>query len=728
MDRIEIYQEIRSMQITYSFHFVFYIILLIEHILMFLKLFWNNNTHLKIFILCSVVDFIFLFYPIIPLILMYRIILKKNLTRIFKTISLILIILSLFFGLLINIFFWINLNSTKNFFRECPFNLDDINKFVNNEDSSDSCGKRRCLLESINNEYEGYPYNYICNYNSQEEFEIDPYTQYPVTSNDGSIHYLKYFIQCQQKNSINELFINKNNINDKNGIYIYLQKCWNNIDINGFYLCQRYELPNKFDVDENYNCPPNRYIVYLYLGGIFLIILDIIIAFILWSLDYKSYSRIILFENNEDENAEINVNNNNEQQRRHNETNTSSNNRKGGDRNNQNENGNENNNQNNNIGSENFERNEYIHQPTETIIIVKDKKTINNSSNIKSSDRLNSGLNSEDVSKSNVNNSNNIKRKNKKGKENIIGSLISQSESQNMISKTSEKENESEDSKSIGKKNIVLTKNNFINDKEKIFNDNEDINFNNNIKYDDYHNNNDEDEKEVENKKEQNNCLIRNKNINLNLNNNIVNNKKQETSKNRPKIKIVLTNDERNNINLKETNNSVKTTIAQKNKEEKIENNKSNNNTESVEENRKFEHIIEDINENYHTKTPKKEIKSLNFNFSQVLTNIRDSDQITLFKNTNGSIIKEERKEETERSIKGEEEEKNNYNKVKNDNKRLNISMLTPLKMKSKSKDKDKNDEQRLKAFFKNDSQSSLIVEESNKNGNHSPMVENNKE
>jgi len=99
-----------------------------------------------------------------------------------------------------------------------------------------------------------------------------------------------------------------------------------------------------------------------------------------------------------------------------------------------------------------------------------------------------------------------------------------------------------------------------------------------------------------------------------------------------------------------------------------------------------------------------------------------------LFKNTNGSIIKEERKEETERSIKGEEEEKNNYNKTKNDNKRLNISMLTPLKMKNKSKDKDKKDEQRLKAFFKNDSQSSLIVEESNKNGNHSPMVENNKE
>ena len=722
MDRIEIYQEIRSMQIAYSFHFVFYSVLGIIHLLIILLIFWNDIIHKKVFIAFSILDVIMLIYPIIPLVLMYRIILKKHLTKIFKFISIILIIASLVFGITINIFYWINLKSTTNFSKECPYNLNDINIFTTDENFSDKCNKKRCVLESINN-YEDYPYNYICNFNSEEDFEVDPTKQYPVTNEDGSEHYIRFVIKCEKKNDINELFVDNNNKN--NQIDTYLQKCWNNNDLKGFYLCKRYEYPEKFKVDFDFECPPNNYNKYLIVTGIFLIFLDVILAFIPWSLDCRSYSTIILFDSSEEENVEIDNNDNN--QARHNETNTSSHNRNG-EENNQNENGNENNNnQNNNIGSENNEGNEYVHQPTETIIIVKDKKTNNNSSNIKSSDRLNSGLNSNDMSKSNVvNNSNNTKKKIKKN-ENIIGSLISQSESQNMISKTSEKENESEDSKSMGKKNILLRKNNFIKgiDKNLIDNENDEINFNNNIKYDQYHNDNDEDEKDVGNKIEQNNCLIKNKNININniiLNNK---NKNQETLNNKPKIKIILKNEERNNINIKEANNSVKTTIVQRNKEEKSENNKNNNNSESGDEIKKFEPIIENINEHYHTRTPKKEIKSLNFNFSQVLTNIRESDNVTLFKNTNGSIIKEERKEETERSIKGTEEEKNNSHKSKNDKKRINLSMLTPpTKMKNKSKDKDNKNENKMKNYLKSNSQSSLIVD-SNRNSNCSRENDN---
>ena len=724
MDRIEIYQEIRSMQIAYSFHFVFYIILGIEHLLIILKIFWNNNTHKKIFITFSIIDLVILFYPIIPLVLMYRIILKRNLTKIFKFISLILIISSLIFGLIIAIFYWINLKSTTIFSKECPYNINDISRFTTDENSSDKCGKRRCVLESIKDKYEDYPYNYICNYNSQGEFEVDPTKQYPVTAQDGSVHYIRFFIQCEQKNNIDELFTD--DINKNNQILTYLQKCWNNNDVKGFYFCKRYEYPDKFNIDDEYKCPESNYNTILYLSGIFLIVLDILLAFIPWSFDYKSYSTLLSFENIEDENVQINDNNNN--QARHNETNTSSHNRNGGE-NNQDENGSENNNQNdnNNIGSENNERNDFIHQPTETIIIVKDKKTNNNSSNIKSSDRLNSGLNSNDMSKSNVaNNSNSVKKKNKKN-ENIVGSLISQSESQNMISKTSEKENESEDSKSMGKKKLLLRQNNFINgfDNNIINNENKEIFLNNNnIKYGQYHNDDDEDEKDVGNQKEQNNCLIKNKNININnitLNNK---NKKQESLNNKPKIKIILTKEERNNINIKETNNSVKTTIVQRNKEEKIENNKNNNNSESGDEIKKFEQIVEDIHENYHTRTPKKELRRLTFNFSQVLTNVRESDQVTLFKNTNGSIIKEERKEETERSKKGKEEEKNNSNASKNDKKRINLSSLTPLKLKNKSKDKENKNERKIKSFVKSDSHSSLIID-SNRSYNHSGVEEN---
>ena len=94
------------------------------------------------------------------------------------------------------------------------------------------------------------------------------------------------------------------------------------------------------------------------------------------------------------------------------------------------------------------------------------------------------------------------------------------------------------------------------------------------------------------------------------------------------------------------------------------------------------------------------------------------------FKQINGSIIKEERKEETERSKKGKEEEKNNSNASKNDKKRINLSSLTPLKLKNKSKDKENKNERKIKSFVKSDSHSSLIID-SNRSYNHSGVEEN---
>ena len=700
MDRIEIYKEIRSMQIAYIFHFVFYIILGIEHILMILKIFWDNNNHIKIFISCAIIDIIILFYPIIPLVLMYRIILRKKLTKAFKYISLIILLISFAIGIVINISFWFNLKDTTDFSKECPYNLNDTKHFLNEEKTSERCQKRRCVLESIN-ELEGYPYNYICNYNSQNEYEIDPTKQYPVKSSDGSIYYLKYFIQCEKKSFIEELIINKNNLDEHNEIFIYLQKCWNNNNIQGFYLCQRYEYPKAFNIKDNYNCPKDNYNVILYLCGIFLIILDVIFAFIPWSLDYKSYSKLVLFDNNENENLGLD----NEQQReRHNETNTSSHNQNlNNAEGNNNQDGNDINNQNNNLAHENNGRNnenDFIHQPTETIIIAK-----NNSSNFKSSDRLNSGLNSNNSKNNVINGKNN--RKNKNGKENI-DSMISKSESHNMISKTSEKENESEDSKIKDNNRLILNKNGDKN------NEIDDINFNNNINYDEYKNNDDEDEKD-EDKKVKYNCLIKNKNININKNKNALN-------KNKKKI-IVLTNDDRSNLNIKETNNSVRTTIVQKNKEEYFENEKNYDNSENSKEIENFTKINQNINVNNRNKTPKKELKSLNFNFSQVLTNIRDSEQNSIFNNTNGSIIKEEKKEETERTYK--EEEKNNWNLSSiNDSKRKNLSEQASFKIKNKSKDKQKKEEKKQNNNFKlkNDSQNSLLIENSNKSDSHSKL------
>ena len=687
MDRIEIYQEIRSLQITYSIHFVFYLILGLEHIIIILKIFWYNKIHLKLFISISIIDVIFLFYPIIPLILMYRIILKKNLTKKFKLISLILIILSLLFGILISIFFWLNLKSTTNFSKECPYNLNDIKLFLNDDFDSDQCTKRRCILESINNNAEGYPFNYICNYNSQNEFEIDPNTQYPIKAEDGSIYYLKYSVRCEIKTSIDDLLTDKTNKNNENEIYIYLQKCWDNSYNKNFYLCQRYELPQKFDIDEKYICPKDNYNVILYLSGVFLIILDIILSFIPWSLDYKSYSRIISFDENESENGEVNNENNNDERRRHNETNTSSNNPNLNSRERNNENENNQNENNNNQNSERNNDNEFIQQPTETIIIARDRITVVNSSNIRS-DRLNSGLKSNNISKSNINNSkNNFNNENERNKENNekSNSLISKNESENMISNSSENHNIYENNNNNFKLNTI-----------KINKNEDDIKFNNNIKYDEINSNKniEEDEKDEEDKKSQNNYLTKNNNIEIN--NKIINLKKQDSIKNERNI-ILLNNKDKEN-NLIKSTNSIKTTVEKKGN---IESNKKFEVTDVVDDDDKFEEIGEIINEDYHDKTPNK--KTSNNHFSQVLTNIRETDQIILYKHGNKSMIKEERNEETE-------EEKNKSNKV---NKRQNLNLVTQLNLKNKSKDKGR------KKKFKNESISSLVGPNSNRSEAH---------
>lgn len=159
---------------------------------------------------------------------------KKKLVYTFKILSFVLIIVSLIFGIVISIFFWLNLKLTTSFARECPYNLNDLKLFKEEADSSERCGKRRCVLESIDNSGKGYPYNYICNYNSESEFELDPNQQYKIIDEHGNAQYLKYYVSCEKKDSIDALIKDTTNKQDESEISIYLQKCWNNDDIKIF--------------------------------------------------------------------------------------------------------------------------------------------------------------------------------------------------------------------------------------------------------------------------------------------------------------------------------------------------------------------------------------------------------------------------------------------------------------------------------------------------------------
>ena len=276
MDRIEIYQEIRSMQIAYSFHFVFYIILGVEHILIILKIFWNNNNIKKIFLSCSIIDLVILFYPIIPLILMYRIILKKYLTKLFKILSLIIIIMSIILGIIITVSFWLNLKSTTDFYKECPFNLP-----IEQEINESKCKNRICILnfEDLDNKY---PYEYLCNYNPSKYFE----------GNEGPFRRKKN--DNTEIVSDNEIICNKYEFK----VYIFQNKIINkylNICnyVEEFYICQRFLKPQKFYIENNYECPNDNYFNGIYIFCILNIFFNLIISFAPWKLELNFYAKII---------------------------------------------------------------------------------------------------------------------------------------------------------------------------------------------------------------------------------------------------------------------------------------------------------------------------------------------------------------------------------------------------------------------------------------------------
>ena len=122
-----IYEEMKVMNISYIFHFLLYIFMSVMHLLSYLKIFWTNAISKYIFISISFIDFILLLYPAIPLFLTYRILSNKNLTSLFKNLSLTFLFISFSLGISNSISLWINVNKSSILYRECPYNYNQNN-------------------------------------------------------------------------------------------------------------------------------------------------------------------------------------------------------------------------------------------------------------------------------------------------------------------------------------------------------------------------------------------------------------------------------------------------------------------------------------------------------------------------------------------------------------------------------------------------------------------------
>lgn len=377
-----IYEEMKIMNISYIFHFLLYIFMSIMHLLTYLKIFWTNVISKYIFISTSFIDFILLIYPAIPLVLTYRILSNKNLTNLFKNLSLTFLFISFVLGIANSVSLWINVNKSSILYRECPYNynqnnlqnfLNKINDENENSNLNEICNKRRCIFteENLN---ELYPYSYVCNYDSSDDFSIEIGKTYSRIAPNNEVYSTSKIIYCE--NLSNENIFNSNTNNDINN---FINTCSNYIML---YKCYRFNTPENFKIAEEYECPDKKYVTYSYLFGIFTIILDIILSFIPWSFVFNSYKSILKI--NED-----NMNNIERERRERNNrnmTNPSSNDYNNSSNSNNSHSNMSSSQRNDEIAQENSKK-ELDRQETKTIIVVPEYSASETSSN-KNKDNL----------------------------------------------------------------------------------------------------------------------------------------------------------------------------------------------------------------------------------------------------------------------------------------------------------------------------------------------------
>jgi hypothetical protein len=126
-------------------------------------------------------DIIFMLNPIILLVLVPIYKYKIKIFKYLKIISFCLFFISFIIGILINISVWMTSTKGDSFFRYCPFHYNSsllkniIDKYFkenenNNQDKIKLCDMRLCYFYS-EIEDNSLPYNYICNYDSSEDFK-----------------------------------------------------------------------------------------------------------------------------------------------------------------------------------------------------------------------------------------------------------------------------------------------------------------------------------------------------------------------------------------------------------------------------------------------------------------------------------------------------------------------------------------------------------------------------
>ena len=293
MDQETEQEEIKPLIFNYVFHFIIFVLILILHIVIYMKIYWLYPSLSVLFQLGTYINIVYFLYAIFPFILLLKKNYRKKLIIFIKKITFIFLLITALFGLMISIVILINSLNSSTFCRECPFNLNIAHlnsvigpyygKTVSNDDIKDKCSSRRCVLDSENIDEE-FPDLYVCNYDPSDEFDSDELykRQFPNGTEITSNKQIKCYTISPNFNNIEFNHIE---------MHYYLDLCYYYSD---FYRCSRFNKPEKYyNLDLNNNCPETNYLILIYILCALIIIMDLVISFLPWGVEFMSLKRIV---------------------------------------------------------------------------------------------------------------------------------------------------------------------------------------------------------------------------------------------------------------------------------------------------------------------------------------------------------------------------------------------------------------------------------------------------
>ena len=292
--------KIRELKKNYILHLIVNAIIIIFNLVLSFEIFWLNEILYYLYFSLSIFGILYFIIPIIPLIfLLLKKLTQKNI-KIFKIKSFIFCGSVIVTGISFIITLMVNALKMNEFYPECPFNLQNsyINKIYSDymdnnleeKQLKNHCINRRCILnkEVLSS---SYPYEYICNYDPTTDFE-------KIINKTNNNNETITQIQCNKIGNFNNYhFGNKE-------IYKFLEMC-NSYE--EFYICQRISEPKVYSIPEDFKCPKKNYMTILIFLCMVSVLLNLIISFFPWRIEYIKYKNIIYYlTSNSNNNAQNN--------------------------------------------------------------------------------------------------------------------------------------------------------------------------------------------------------------------------------------------------------------------------------------------------------------------------------------------------------------------------------------------------------------------------------------